>query len=107
MLKERLILVLEDVINKLPDHFMCGGICDVLREFECSNLISRDEQYYIITFLNRNRPTSKNKYKEFTENNFWCKPNNIACYWWNPMFEYEKTIQIRIDYLKKVIELNK
>lgn len=103
MLKERLITVLNEVIEILPNCQTYGGICDVLGYFEEINTISTEERNYIDSFLLRNKPSYKNQYKKFTDNNYWTNIIGKYYYWWNPMFEYHETIQIRIDYLKMVI----
>ena len=102
MLKERLISVLNDIVKLLPNCNQFGGICDILEYYEKKFIISHEERKFISKLLHTHKPTVKNQYKEFTENNFWTKSR--YGYWWDAMFEYEETIQIRIDYLKKVIE---
>ena len=102
MLKVRLITVLNEMVEFLPNCNKFGGICDILEHFEIKFNISHEERKFITKLLHTHKPTDKNQYKEFTKNNFWTKSR--FGYWWDAMFEYEETIQIRIDYLKAVIE---
>ena len=102
MLLVRQITILEQLIEVLPNYYMCGGICDVVKDLSDLGEINIEEKNNIISLLKRNKPTNRNKYKEVTDNYFFIKDSNN--YWWNPMFEYNETIQIRIDFLKLVID---
>lgn len=103
MLLVRQITVLEQLIEVLPNYYMCGGICDVVKDLCDIGEINTDEKNYIIRLLEKYKPTMRNQYKEFTKNNFFVKNSNN--YWWNPMFEFNETIQIRIDFLKRIVEI--
>ena len=105
MLVVRQITILEQLIEVLPNYYMCGGICDVVKDLCDIGEINSEEKNNIISLLKRNKPTLRNRHKEFTNNSFFVKDSDN--YWWNPMFEYNQTIQIRIDFLKRIIEIIK
>lgn len=77
------------------------GICKEIKKLFANNVITIEEETYLIYYLLDNRPSENNDYKEFMVYPYWENSNNP--YWWSRIGSYPKTKQIRIDYLNKLI----
>ena len=75
------------------------GICAVIHKLFENNQITKKEYLETFQYLDANKPTPENEYKEFTENDYWLG----GVYWWKNMLFYEQTRRIRISYLHKLI----
>ncbi len=90
-IKAELILNREGVIHL--------GICKIAFDLRMLKIISQFQNDFIYDYLMVNKPTKRNKYKEFTQNEYWVDKG----YWWKPIYTSPETRQIRIDYLTKLI----
>ncbi len=76
------------------------GICGIISELSYEKTITANEKEIIKRYLYRNKPTIKNKYKEFIQNEYWIND----AYWWKPIWLRPEKKQIRINYLTKLID---
>ena len=103
---KRKIEILTMVIAILElDLTMIKGMCDAIYKLHDTNKITAKEYGLIVEFLSENKPNPYNDYKEFTENPYWQvkKYPMLIGFWWQSIKDEPRTLQIRIDYLKKVI----
>lgn len=107
MTTERKIEILELVIKQLELNLLSiRGICDALDKLHYDNKISSQEFILMVSFIDGNRPSSDNQFKEFTKSPYWRKggyPMTIS-YWWINIKDEPRTLQIRIDFLNKLID---
>ena len=106
MEKTRLIYILTFIRNELRDdisQYHDAGICAVVNYLKTNNFITYREGYLVVDYLYDNKPTNKNEYAEFMDNEFWY---DKLC-WWKMIYHAPETRQIRIDYLNKLIENSK
>lgn len=95
---KRQIAILTLVIQELRTKNY-HGICAVIHKLFENEKISKNEYLEIFQFLDTHKPTPDNRYKEFTQNDYWIG----GVYWWKNMLFYSQTRQIRIGYLNKLI----
>lgn len=95
---KRQIVILSTVAQELRIKNY-HGICAVIHTLFETDKISKKEYIETFQFLDANKPTPENQYKEFTENVYWVG----GVYWWKNMLFYENTRRIRISYLNKLI----
>ncbi len=100
MVKKRQIAILTMIVEELQKNSNTEGICKVINKLLSSQRISLREHFDINRFIEDNKPTPKNEYKEFTENEYWVG----SIYWWKVMWFYPLTRRIRIAYINKLIE---
>lgn len=98
----RLIQLLELIKN----HLIIGnennqsGICKAVDEVYAKyHDINCNEYVFIKQYLNTNRPTPINEYKQFYQQIVWLDNN----YWWRPIHKEPQTKQIRINFLTELI----
>ena len=106
MKKDRILQILNKAVLILEDETMYHRcICDMIRRFKDALLISYTEYLEFRTILAENKPTPDNEYKEFTQNEYWMNKDLPIeqSFWWKPIFEAPETRQIRINYLKALI----
>ncbi len=90
---------------ELVKHTMIGesynqtGMCCIINKLYEQNLITYSEKKIIKEFLDKNKPTPENEYKEFRQSKYWIDEG----YWWYEIYVFNDTKQIRIDYLTKLI----
>ncbi len=103
--KERLVEILLLIKNFIFLQYIdydYTGICKIVTTFNDSDILSYSEYAFVKKFLAKNRPTKDNKFSEFTKNKYWIDVQNG--YWWSKMYDEAETIQIRLNYLDKLIE---
>ncbi len=103
---KRIIIILEKTIRVLETSpIELRSICDTFHYLLSTNAISFEEYRKINVFINDNKPSFTNEFKEFTKNRYWnCNPLVLQIsYWWKTIYEAPETQQIRIDYLRKLI----
>lgn len=97
---QRLTYILNFICNEIQaSNYHDNGICAVIYYLRLNKFISVSEASQVVEFLYANKPTNKNEYSEFMDNEFWC---DKLC-WWKTISNAPETKQIRIDYLKKLI----
>ncbi len=101
--KERLILIIQLMIKELKTTYTQTGICRTFYTLMSNKDITYDEIYIVKMFININKPTKRNKYKEFTKNPYWTNFVDSYSYWWTEIHIAPETKQIRIDYLTALI----
>lgn len=96
--KKRQIAILNTVVVELRKPIY-HGICAVIHTLFERDKINKKEYLEIFQYLDDNKPTPDNEYKEFTENPYWLG----GVYWWKNMLFYEETRRIRMRYLNTLI----
>lgn len=93
MEQNRIIEILELTIKEIQNK---ASICEALKYVHFFDKITTDEALFILDFLDANKPTPDNEYKEFTENEFWLNSSTPISkgLWWKIY-----KVQIRKDYL--------
>ncbi len=83
-----------------------SGICEILGVMYGKEIITYTEKGILLKYLEANKPTKRNAYKEFTQNEYWLNNDSpmTSCFWWTRISETPKAKQIRIDYLTKLID---
>lgn len=97
---DRQIEILKLVKQRLTN---LKGICDNLNLLYNDNIISKEEETFMLNLLSKHKPND-NQYTEFTKVKSWANIKNLtitSAYWWFPLSKY--TRQIRIDYINAVI----
>lgn len=95
----RKISILKKVKNLISAGHIEGGICCAIDKLYHTNKITYLEHKIITAFINHNKPTADNEYKEFIISPFWIGTG----YWWNKIERTPQTKRIRLNYLKKLI----
>lgn len=98
MENKRQVEILELTIKELPNK---ASICEALQYLHFDDRITTEEAFFISNLLEKHKPTPDNEYKEFTENLYWLNSSNPISQglWWKIY-----KVQIRIEYLKKLVE---
>lgn len=86
--------------NLINDTNLQYGICAVIHELFNKEFVSSTQKFELLRFLQKNRPTARNEFKEFLIYEYWLDES----YWWLPIWLQPATKQVRIDYLTKLIE---
>lgn len=108
MEKDRLIELLTAIKMELSldnTNYTRTGICQALRRIQLPYNCTHEESCFITRFLKLNKPAPDNDYKEFMILPYWgleYRQGN-SDFWWNEIYLYPETKQIRIDYLTKLI----
>ncbi len=103
--KNRVIEIIKLMIIELNDFsYTQTGICKSFYTLLNNKTISPIEIGIMKKFLNLNKPTKRNKYKDVTQNPYWTNFVDTHSYWWKEIYDAPETRQIRIHYLTKLIE---
>lgn len=92
-----LLMLLRDRLENC-DVNMTGGICAEIYELLFAEDINIFEKMILYDYIHKNKP-SKDKHLEFTQNECWIG----GCYWWTPIYLNTVTLQIRINFINKLI----
>lgn len=101
----RQIQILRTIRDLLYYSKFENGICGVLQYQQQTSRITTNEYNIIRKLLENHKPTPKNEYKIFTENDYWIKDEIVSkdnC-WWVKMGDNSEARKIRIEYLTQVI----
>lgn len=100
MNNDRIIELLEIIIKSFETErsLYKTGICNELLIMYANEVCTCEEYKELRSFLAKHKPNSE-KYKEFFHTVYWVNDG----YWWYPIKRYPETKQIRINFLKMLI----
>ncbi len=75
------------------------GICRVILLLESRGIISEEEEIKLYNHLQKQKPSKRNKYKNFTLGEYWVGTS----YWWGTMECYPETRAVRAEFLNAVV----
>lgn len=90
--------LLQLVIDSLRKGGRGFGICAEISNLFLGDFINTKEFDRLYFLIKTNKPTKTNRFKEFTQNEYWIDDD----FWWYTMSYFKPTIEIRIDYLEKL-----
>ena len=106
MQSTRQIEILTNIRTKLElnEYRSCLlGLCQILHNLKD---LTESERREMKCFLIANKPTTKNEFKEFTNNKYWVNSKKSIKdeFWWLPMYRFHETRQVRIAYIEALIK---
>lgn len=98
-LRELYTILLEELVNQTLREYP-NGLCHVIICMNHYDMITDEECDKLLTHLEKQKPTKRNKYKEFTLSEVW----QGTSYWWRYMSGNKESREARIHFLQEVIK---
>lgn len=90
------------------NSFICVAIFDYVTEHLRHSFKDENEMYafaeYVKSFLYKNKPTLKNKFKKYVEFDLWCGDDTDEVQWWYHFRNPTRSRMIRANYLGDLID---
>lgn len=98
-IKELLIQVKKELIDKKTNYNHRLGICNVINKMYERDFITEGEYTNLSCYLKDNKPSDDNQYSEFTKDEHWIG----TTYWWTKMCYSDYSRIQRIKFLRQLI----